>query len=165
MQYAEGPMRKILGLGLAAIAVAGAGIWALRAPDGGAAAAGFLPHGDPVVVAEGLALYDSYCAACHGADLAGQPDWQSRGPDGLLPAPPHDPTGHTWHHPDDVLFAITRDGPAAMVGGGYQSAMMGFGDILTDAEIIATLAYIKSTWPLEVIAIHDGINARAAAAP
>jgi mono/diheme cytochrome c family protein len=95
----------------------------------------------------GAALYQQNCASCHGAELQGQPDWRSPGPDGRLPAPPHDATGHTWHHGDEILFRITRDGTAAVVGGGYASDMPGFGDALTDAEIRAILDYIKSTWP------------------
>lgn len=96
---------------------------------------------------DGAALYQQNCASCHGAELQGQPDWRSPGPDGRLPAPPHDATGHTWHHGDDILFRITRDGTAAVVGGGYESDMPAFGDALTDAEIRAVLDYIKSTWP------------------
>jgi mono/diheme cytochrome c family protein len=102
---------------------------------------------NPAQVALGRRLYGEQCARCHGANLEGQPDWQSRRPDGRLPAPPHDASGHTWHHPDGVLFRITRDGTAAVVGGGYESDMPGFGDVLPDAEIRAVLAFIKSTWP------------------
>lgn len=104
----------------------------------------------PVVADEnrdGAALYQQNCASCHGAELQGQPDWRSPGPDGRLPAPPHDATGHTWHHSDDILFRITRDGTAAIVGGGYESNMPGFGDTLSDAQIHAIHEYIKSTWP------------------
>ncbi|SET85767.1 c-type cytochrome [Paracoccus homiensis] len=96
---------------------------------------------------DGAALYQQNCASCHGSELQGQPDWRSPGPDGRLPAPPHDATGHTWHHGDDILFRITRDGTASVVGGGYESDMPGFGDSLRDAEIRAILDYIKSTWP------------------
>ena len=64
-----------------------------------------------------------------------------------MPAPPHDATGHTWHHSDDVLFRIVREGPGAVVGGGYQSDMPGFANVLSDDEIRSVLAYIVSTWP------------------
>jgi mono/diheme cytochrome c family protein len=46
-----------------------------------------------------------------------------------------------------VLFRVTKEGPAAVVGNGYESDMPGFGDVLSDDEIHAVLAYIKSTWP------------------
>ncbi|HLS69023.1 MAG TPA: cytochrome c, partial [Kiloniellales bacterium] len=55
--------------------------------------------------------------------------------------------GHTWHHSDEVLFRIVKEGTAAIVGGGYESDMPGFGDALSDGEIRAVLQYIKSTWP------------------
>lgn len=99
------------------------------------------------VLAQGRQVYVDQCASCHGAGLEGQPDWKSPLPSGRLPAPPHDASGHTWHHPDDVLFRIVTEGTAAIVGGGYESDMVGFGDVLSDAEIRAVLGYIKSTWP------------------
>lgn len=98
-------------------------------------------------LAEGRQLYLDNCAACHGEALEGQPDWRTRLPSGRMPAPPHDETGHTWHHSDEQLFRITRDGVAAIVGGNYESDMPGFGDFLTNDEIRAILDYIKSTWP------------------
>lgn len=101
---------------------------------------------DAEVLATGRALYRTHCASCHGADLEGQPDWRTPLASGRLPAPPHDATGHTWHHPDGVLLRITREGPAAVVGGGYESDMPGFGRILADEEIGAILKFLKSTW-------------------
>lgn len=98
-------------------------------------------------IAQGRQLYADHCASCHGATLEGQPDWQAPLPSGRLPAPPHDASGHTWHHGDELLFRIVRDGTAAVVGGGYESDMPAYGDVLRDAEIRAVLAYIKSTWP------------------
>ena len=38
---------------------------------------------------------------------------------------------------------------------GYQSDMPAFADILTDAEIVTVLSYIKSTWPLKLRESHD----------
>jgi mono/diheme cytochrome c family protein len=97
-------------------------------------------------VGDGRLVYDAHCASCHGPNLEGQPDWQTVLPSGRLPAPPHDASGHTWHHPDGVPFRIVKEGIEAVVGGN-ESDMAGFGDILSDAEIAAALAYIKSTWP------------------
>lgn len=104
-------------------------------------------HVSAGTIALGKALYAERCAACHGANLEGQRGWKSPLPSGRMPAPPHDASGHTWHHPDGVLFRITRDGPAAVVGGDYRSDMPGFGSVMSDDEIRAVLAFIKSTWP------------------
>lgn len=95
----------------------------------------------------GAEIYAANCAACHGVKLEGQPDWMRRLPSGRLPAPPHDGSGHTWHHSDGVLFRITKEGSAAVVGGGYESDMPGFNEVLSDNEIRAVLDFIKSTWP------------------
>jgi mono/diheme cytochrome c family protein len=91
-------------------------------------------------------VYAAHCAGCHGTDLEGQPDWMRRKPDGRLPAPPHDASGHTWHHSDDQLFRIVKEGPSAMMPG-YESDMPGFGEVLSDDDIRAVLDYIKGTWP------------------
>ena len=104
----------------------------------------------PPAAVTGSALYTEHCAACHGAQLEGAPDWQRRGPDGLFPAPPHDETGHTWHHGDGFLFAYIKYGGQTVLdelGVAFTSGMPGFDGILTDTEIEAILAYISSTWP------------------
>ena len=108
----------------------------------------------------GRALYEQHCARCHGADLEGQPNWRERLPSGRLPAPPHDESGHTWHHPDPLLFAMTKEGTAALAPPGYESDMPGFGDNLSDDEILGVLDYIKSTWPAAVRARQADISAR-----
>ena len=118
----------------------------------------FKPYANPNIIAEGKLIYDGACAACHGANLEGQDNWRQPGADGKLPAPPHDVSGHTWHHGDDQLFAITKYGTAALVGGGYETDMRGFEDVLTDAQIKAVLAYIKSTWPTEIQERHSAMS-------
>jgi hypothetical protein len=61
-------------------------------------------------------------ALCHGANLEGQPNWRKPLPNGRLPAPPHDRTGHTWHHSDKQLFDMVKNGTAAMMPG-YETDM------------------------------------------
>jgi mono/diheme cytochrome c family protein len=115
---------------------------------------GSAPLADPAnarQVTLGQTVYRDQCARCHGANLEGQPDWQRRKPDGRLPAPPHDATGHTWHHPDAQLFEITKGGLVPPIApDDYQSDMPGFGHTLSDEEIWAVLAYIKSRWPADI---------------
>ena len=94
----------------------------------------------------GRRIYDNQCARCHGTNLEGQPNWMTRLPNGRLPAPPHDATGHTWHHSDAQLFRIMKEG-LGVIAPGYQTDMPTFGGLLTDDEILAVLDYIKSTWP------------------
>jgi mono/diheme cytochrome c family protein len=95
----------------------------------------------------GAALYAVHCASCHGGELEGEEDWKSLGDDGLLPAPPHDETGHTWHHSDGLLFSIVKEGSAAVIGDGYESNMPPFADVLTDEDIWTILDFLKSRWP------------------
>jgi len=118
-----------------------------------------LPYLDAAAVAAGKVIYSENCAACHGAELQGDPDWQSLDEDGLMRPPPHNGDGHTWHHDDKTLFTLTKFGTAAYVGDGYKSNMIGYSEILSDSEIRQVLAYIKSTWPQETIDIHNEINA------
>jgi len=106
----------------------------------------------------GKKVYAENCASCHGVNLEGQPDWKRRLDNGRMPAPPHDETGHTWHHSDRNLFIVTKSGLAAIVPG-YESDMPAFEALLTDAEIAAVLAYIKSTWPERQRAFQAKISA------
>jgi S-disulfanyl-L-cysteine oxidoreductase SoxD len=110
----------------------------------------------------GQKVYAAQCAACHGQRLEGQPNWRERGADGRLPAPPHDASGHTWHHPDELLFRITKFGVAKAANlKNYESAMPAYEDRLSDEEIVAVLSWIKSTWPPEIRVRVDRINAEA----
>lgn len=105
-------------------------------------------------ISEGQGLYAEQCATCHGDNLEGQPNWRSPDDTGVLPAPPHDETGHTWHHDSQLLFGYTKLGGqialAEMGVSGFQSGMPAFGDALSDEEIWNILAYIRSTWPPKI---------------
>lgn len=94
---------------------------------------------------QGQTLYAAHCASCHGLRGEGSvAAWQRPNPDGTFPPPPHDDTGHTWHHPDGHLYLTVRDG-----GSSPDSAMPAFGERLTHEEIVATIEYIKTFWSEE----------------
>lgn len=104
-----------------------------------------VPTLEPVRVAHGARLYAENCAGCHGANLEGAPNWKQWLPDGSLPPPPHDSSGHTWHHPDALLLDITRNGGDRASG----SRMPAFGERLSEDETTAILDFIKSKWGRE----------------
>lgn len=139
--------------GVLVIALAAGAYWYARpaAPD----------LNDPVLIAAGRKVYAAYCAECHGGNLEGEPNWRTPNPDGSLPAPPHDATGHTWHHPDRILFAITRNGGASVAPPGFPSRMPAFEGQLAEREIWAALAFIKSTWPADIRSRQEAVTRRA----
>ena len=135
-----------------AAAVLGGGGYALIAPEQPRLQA------DPTNLAQvavGEKLYGTHCASCHGKALEGEENWRSQRADGSFPAPPHDETGHTWHHADGQLFEITKRGGAAY---NPRSAMPGFGESLSNDEIWSILAYIKSRWPEPVQARQRSVT-------
>jgi hypothetical protein len=54
-------------------------------------------------------------------------------------------TGHTWHHPTVFLFQQIKNRKVNKA-----SPMPPFSGILSDAEINAVIAYIKSLWPEDI---------------
>lgn len=70
----------------------------------------YIDPSDKQLVTDGKQIYIRDCASCHGANLEGEPNWRMRQANGRLPAPPHDATGHTWHHADALLIEITKNG-------------------------------------------------------
>ncbi|MCO5108823.1 MAG: cytochrome c [Burkholderiaceae bacterium] len=137
---------------------AAAAILALAWWQFGDAKPGRIDPDDARLVALGREVYAKHCASCHGANLEGQPDWRSRGPNGRMPAPPHDASGHTWHHPGDVLFGIVKEGVQKYAPPGYQSDMPAYAGVLSDEQIVAVLSYVKSTWPADVRRRHDELE-------
>lgn len=147
----------IIGSGLASVALV-AMVWSVLSDSD--------THGTPPqlrpdsleLVNQGEQVYRENCAECHGQDLEGQPYWRQPDSDGYMPAPPHDESGHTWHHADRLLFEITKFGTAKIVGDDYKTRMPTYEGVLSDQEIIAVLSYIKSRWPKRVKQRHDRIN-------
>lgn len=120
----------------------------------------YIDPSDQELVINGKQIYANNCASCHGTKLEGQPDWRIRQANGRLLAPPHDETGHTWHHPDAVLIDITKNGlvPGVTAPPGYVSDMPAYSNLLTDHDIRAVLAYIKSSWPPGALAAQKEIT-------
>lgn len=107
---------------------------------------------DPSQLATGKRVYDANCAACHGINGEGQPNWKVP-VNGVFPAPPHDGSGHTWHHPDQVLLEVIANG-----GGMPNSAMPAYGEILTEEEQVAVLEYIKTFWGKQEIEFQTQVT-------
>jgi len=101
-------------------------------------------------VAFGSRVYSRICANCHGTELDGQLGWRKPLKDGTRLAPAHSADGGTWKHSDKNLFKVVKFGGASMMPEGGDSRMPGFDKKLTDDEIWAVIAFIKSTWPNSV---------------
>ena len=108
-----------------------------------------VPTLDPALVAQGQQVYDQNCASCHGPNAEGAPNWEEPNELGNLPPPPHDDSGHTWRHGDGQLFEIIQNGMRDPFNKTPELTMPAFGDTLTDQEIRAVIAYLKSLWSEE----------------
>ena len=116
------------------------------------------PQKDRAAIKLSQTIYKDDCASCHGINLECQIGWQTKIADGRRLAPPHEETSHTWHHPDELLYNMTKYGFEEMLGKKYPNNMPVYEDILSDGELLAVLGYIKSTWPEQIKAIHNEIN-------
>jgi mono/diheme cytochrome c family protein len=101
------------------------------------------------LVVSGRAIYQQYCAACHGAKGEGKPGWQQRDALGELPPPPHGPEGHTWKHGDGMLYRIIRDGWRDPFNKTKRLTMPAYKDVLSPLEIKAVITYLKTLWTPE----------------
>ncbi|MEO9576741.1 MAG: cytochrome c [Tateyamaria sp.] len=148
-------MTRVLWIAIAGVALVGAALIStgkLGAEDSGS----ILSPYDSAIVDRGAAVYQANCASCHEINIEGQANWRQRDADGRLPAPPHDASGHTWHHDGETLFQLTKYGVGALINDPeYASNMPIYEGVLSDDEIIAVLSFIKSTWPEEIRARHD----------
>lgn len=112
-------------------------------------AAGQKPKASDDLVVKGGAIYQQYCAACHGAGGEGKPGWQERDALGELPPPPHGPEGHTWKHGDGMLYRIIRDGWRDPFNKTKRLTMPAYKDVLSPLEIKAVITYLKTLWTPE----------------
>ncbi len=91
----------------------------------------------------GADLYQTYCRTCHGGASGGR---ISDSP------PPHNSNGHTWHHSDCQLIDTVMNGSPMgqmmrlMPGGEDARAMPLFVNTLSEQDVEAILAYVKTWW-------------------
>ena len=100
---------------------------------------------DPVRYTRGLKLFQQTCAACHGRDGEGAPNWQKKDAQGKFLPPPLNGTGHTWHHSMQMLLDIINNGTQRL--GGNMPPWRGK---LTDVQIQDILFWMQSQWPREL---------------
>jgi mono/diheme cytochrome c family protein len=125
----------------------------------------FADADNAALVTEGQQIYGQACAACHGRRLQGQALWQLKDQFAGRRAPAHDSTGHTWQHADEDLFHMTKFGRFAATPPDAVSYMPAFEGRLSDHEILAVLAFIKSTWPMGLRATQAMLNPGLAGMP
>jgi mono/diheme cytochrome c family protein len=118
----------------------------------------FADADNSALVDQGAQVYMQNCANCHGRRLQGQALWQLRDQYEGRRAPPHDSTGHTWQHSDEDLFHVTKFGKFASTPPNIVSYMPAFEHSLSDADIVAVLAFIKSRWPTGIRASQSMLN-------
>ena len=115
-----------------------------------------LPTLSPSMISLGERVYAANCAGCHGVNLEGEPDWKTQNEDKSFRVPPHDESGHTWHHDDFMLLDSIRLGGARFEGVdiGGTSDMPAFEATLTEEEMEAVLVFIKNSWPDDIRALQ-----------
>jgi mono/diheme cytochrome c family protein len=89
--------------------------------------------------------YNKLCAHCHGWAGDGQPPLtiESTEQHGYHIVPRHNSTGHTWQHPDQILFEVIKYGVQAPTN---LYPMSPFDEHFTDDEIFGIIEYIKQWW-------------------
>jgi mono/diheme cytochrome c family protein len=128
-------------------------------------AAHFANADNAAMAAKGHDLYETVCASCHGRNLEGQPLWQLDDQYAHRRAPAHDATGHTWMHSDEALFQMVKTGRFPDWPKNAKSYMPAYGGPLSDGEILAVLAFIKSRWPLGIRVSQAMLNPRLSGMP
>jgi mono/diheme cytochrome c family protein len=94
--------------------------------------------GNTQLVSAGREVYSTYCQACHGVAFQGNANIPALGGSSSTPT-----------RSDAELFAIVQNG---------QGNMPAFGNSLSDTSIWASLAYIKSAWPVDIQQAQEALN-------
>ncbi|MDQ7028218.1 MAG: cytochrome c [Anaerolineae bacterium] len=89
--------------------------------------------------------YNTLCAHCHGYGGDGQPLETAERTEtlGYHTVPLHNSAGHTWQHPDQLLFETIKYGVESPIN---LYTMTPFGDLLSDDEIFAIIDYLRLWW-------------------
>ncbi len=91
---------------------------------------------------EGGKIYRESCAACHGKQAQGAPNWRQKDASGRNQPPPLNGSGHAWHHRINELFDTVKYGTVKRGGG-----MPAWGGKLSDEEIVSVIGWFQSRWP------------------
>lgn len=106
----------------------------------------------PSHVQGGEWLYQHHCAQCHGADLAGNPAWQTELQDGSHLPPPLDATGSAWQYSEQDLTNIIKEGRNL----DKPIHMPAFNSTLANWEVKFIIAYMKSKWDINQLNYQHG---------
>jgi mono/diheme cytochrome c family protein len=102
-------------------------------------------------VSLGKSLYMANCAFCHGDRLEGKPGWDGNYPTGGRPALPLDGETAITRLSDQDIMDVTKFGGQPFSPADYKNDMPGFEMQLSDSDIWAIVAFIKSRWSEEAI--------------
>lgn len=95
----------------------------------------------------GQQLYAAQCQACHGPVGIGETySVQSLTERDYLMAPALDDSMHAWHHTDDDLVKTILNGSSR------KSRMVGFKNVLSEADARDIVQYLKSLWGARALA-------------
>jgi protein SCO1/2 len=99
----------------------------------------------PAHVQGGQWLYEHHCAQCHGANLEGNPAWETELADGSHLPPPLNNAGKIWKFPESELIELVKSGRNL----DKAIHMPSFKGKLSDWEIHFILQYAASKWDVD----------------
>lgn len=137
------------GIALALFILTSLVVLACSSSSGGSVAAPVPTEPAAATARTGEDIFATTCVACHQAGGVGQPNWHIPNAEGVLPAPPLNGDGHTWHHSDGFLYRYVKNGGKMLETPSlpdFKSGMPAFGEQLSHEEIVAVLTYVKSLW-------------------